>query len=302
MIKRRFEAPASRVAASTFKFVQVKAFGDLTIAAASLRRVPESELGRFGLLISPHLGELVDALAPRCRVETLPITDRSTPAFFDPQKRGVVERMRSAWSLRRSLAGTVAGSTLVMRHLTGRNRFITGVCSAVALPVADNIYAAYDAFFGSLVGDLVTPAASPSSRVRRLAICPYSRIAAKNIPADVVLAVWEVCARAGYVAELLLLEGELHEHPHVIPATVIPRRFAALGDALASYAGVISADSLPAHLAEYRGTPAFVVSPHPNEYWLPAHAYARNSWGLFRAREDLSRRLTTFLDNEVFGA
>lgn len=289
------------MAASTFKFVQVKAFGDLAIAAASLRRVPESERERFGLLISPHLRELADALAPRCRVETLPIPEQFTPAFFDPKKRGVVERIRSAWSLRRALAGTAAGSTLVMRHLTGRNRFITGRRSAVALPVADNIYAAYDAFVSSLVGDLVSPAAPPSSRVGRLAICPYSRVAAKNIPADVVRDLCEVCARAGHVAELILLEGEPHECPDVIPATVIPRRFAALGDALASYSGVISADSLPAHLAAYRGTPVFVVSPHPNEYWLPAPTFARNSWGLFRAREDLNRRLTAFLENEVVG-
>jgi ADP-heptose:LPS heptosyltransferase len=76
---------------------------------------------------------------------------------------------------------------------------------------------------------------------------------------------------------------------------VIPRRFDAFADALAGYAAVISGDSLPAHLAEYRGTPAFVASPVHNRYWLPKRAFLGEHWGLIHERAELMVRLRRFL-------
>lgn len=59
---------------------------------------------------------------------------------------------------------------------------------------------------------------------------------------------------------------------------------------------MISADSLPAHLAEYRGTPAFVASPVTNPYWLPSRAFTGRHWGLFDQMPELTARLQRFLD------
>jgi len=105
------------------------------------------------------------------------------------------------------------------------------------------------------------------------------------------------CVGAGFEPELLLLEGERMETPPTgLAIRTLPRRFDALAEALAGYAGVISADSLAAHLAEYRGTPAFVATPVPNTYWLPARTFKGRHWGLFDGTPELTAHLQRFLD------
>lgn len=285
-----------RVTEETYEIVQVKAFGDLVIAAAGVRKLPEPARHRVGLLVAPHLRELADALSPCGRVATIPIADDSMPALFDPRPRRAIDRLRSALSLRRALSESASGSTVVMRHLGWTHRFVTGRCKAIALPDADNLYAAYDAFLREVAGGLdeMRPASS-ERRPRSIAVCPSSRIDSKTLPADVVAALAETCAAADFAVEVLLLEGESFGARDVLATTVVPRRFAALADALASHAAVISADSLPAHLAEYRGTPVFVVAPHPNVYWLPARAFADGSWGVFDDPAGTRCRLERFL-------
>ncbi len=285
----------------TYVLVQVKSYGDLTIAVSALRRVPCHDRERFGLLISPHLSELVAVLAPVCRVETVPLAERVKPAFFDPHRRHLIDRLRSAVSLRRAIAEAAAGATLVMPHLAWKNRFVTGRRAAVALPVADNIYAAYEAFIRGISGELAQVASLPSQRLRRIGICPTSSSTFKNLPREVIGLVADACARSGHEPELLILEGETHERIDSIPTRIVTRSFAALHDALATYGAVISADSLPAHLSEFCGTPVFVCSPVSNQYWLPPGAFRNRSWGIFDAGEELTNALRQFLQRHVMG-
>jgi hypothetical protein len=44
---------------------------------------------------------------------------------------------------------------------------------------------------------------------------------------------------------------------------------------------VISADSLPAHIAEIKGFKPVVVSPIDNSYWLPQTSFHSGAWSLF---------------------
>lgn len=283
----------------TYVFVQVKAFGDLTIAVSALRRVPGHDRERFGLLVSPHLSELVAVLTPFCRVETVPLAERAKPAFFDPHRRHLLDRLRSAVSLRRAIAGAAAGATLVMPHLAWKNRFVTGRRMAVALPAANNIYAAYEEFIRRASGELAPLPPLPSRRPQRIGISPTSSSVFKNLPRDVIDLLADACVRAGHEPELLLLEGDAHERIASIPSRVVPRSFAALRDALTTYGAVISADSLPAHLAEFCGTPVFVCSPVSNPYWLPPGAFRDRSWGTFDASTELASALRRFLQRHA---
>ncbi|MFM7140746.1 MAG: hypothetical protein ACKO2K_02360 [Alphaproteobacteria bacterium] len=72
------------IAPATWDIVQTKAFGDLVIAASTLRKLPDGLRERLGLLIGPHLRELADALDPRCGVRILPITGDLARELFDP--------------------------------------------------------------------------------------------------------------------------------------------------------------------------------------------------------------------------
>lgn len=281
-----------------YAFVQIKSFGDLTIALAALRRLSAEDLAQCCVVLSPHLRDLCQALSPTCVVDLLDIPDRNLPAIFDIKKRGALAAVLSAITLRRSLASASPGATLVMERLTARERFVVGRRNGLSLPHEDNVYLAYE----RLLSEIFTLQNSAflqvivASTSRRIAVCPLSRVAAKNIPRPLILNMVDVCHRAGFEMELLLLEGEPFDAPNALPTRVIARRFDALASALSSYAGVISADSLPAHLAEYCGRPAFVVTPVKNTYWLPEQAYKSAHWGLFDQRADLAARLHHFLD------
>lgn len=282
----------------SYAFVELKSFGDLVMSAGSLRLLPAADLTRCRLVIGPYLQDLSQALAPPCQVEVLDIPDRNVPALFDMKKRGLIAGLRSALTLRAALSRAAAGNTLVMESQARRERFIAGRRNCLAVPRASNVYLAFEAFLVRTFGATAStaPVAPNPTRPRRVALCPFSRVAAKNIPPDMIVALVRVCQRAGFEAELLMLEGERFEHPESPPARVIPRRFDALAKALADYAAVISADSLPAHLAEYRTTPAFIASPVENRYWLPKHAFQGDHWGLFTDGAQLMARLQRFLD------
>lgn len=284
----------------SYAFVELKSFGDLVMPTSSLRLLPASDLARCRLVIGSYLQDLCRALAPPCAIEVLPISDRKVPAaVFDIKNRGMVAGIRSALTLRAALSRTAPGATLVMESQARRERFIAGRRDCQAIPPAENVYLAFEAFMAQTF-DLAPPT-SPlerdRTRTKRVALCPFSRVAAKNIPPDIVAELAHACKRTGFEAELLQLEGEQFQHPDAPPARVIARRFDALGNALSDYAAVISADSLPAHFAEYRGTPAFVASPADNRYWLPKHAFQGDHWGLFVDRDALMSRLVRFLES-----
>lgn len=76
---------------------------------------------------------------------------------------------------------------------------------------------------------------------------------------------------------------------------MVPRRFQAMADAVRSVDAVISADSMPAHMAEYFGSPVFVVSPVPNAYWLPLSCLTTDRWVLFNQLDEQADRLSRFL-------
>lgn len=284
------------MSSASYAFVELKAFGDLVMSAAALRLLPPAELARCRLVIGPYLQDLCRALDPPCAVEVLPIADRNVPALYDIKKRGLLAGVRSALTLRSALSLAAPGTTLVMESQARRERFIAGRRHCLEIPRAANVYLAFEAFMAAnlQLADATDPAVV--ARPARVAFCPFSRVSAKNISPDLMNELARVCEDAGFEVELLLLEGERIDHPDLPPIRVIPRRFDALADALAGYAAVISADSLPAHLAEYRGTPAFVASPVENRYWLPKRAFLGDHWGLISERVELTARLQRFLD------
>ena len=63
--------------------------------------------------------------------------------------------------------------------------------------------------------------------------------------------------------------------------TKVPRQFSLMANAVRAARVVISADSMPAHMAEYFGVPVFVMSPSPNAYWLPKSCIDSGRWSLF---------------------
>ena len=281
----------------TYAFIEIKSFGDLVISAASLRSLRPEDAARCRLVIGSHLQDLCRALSPVCEVDVIQVSEGSVPAIFDIKQKGLVAGIFSAFALREKLSSAAPGSTLVMESQAYRERFIVGRRQCIAIPKAENVYIAFESFIANTF-TLKEPelAINIEAQSSRIALCPFSRVAAKNIPTDLVFELAQVCKSAGFQAELLLLEGEVIKKASGLYQRVIPRRFESLKSALEDYAAVISADSLPAHLAEYQGKPAFVVTPVSNTYWLPLQAFKGQHWGLIDKKNDLTQRLQYFLD------
>jgi len=279
-------------------FLQVKAFGDFVIACAAATRVAEADRARLTVAIGTHLRPLCDAVAPPVRVLPLDTGEAGVPSIFDIRKNGVPAALRSLWRVRRAVveAALDPSTQLLFDHVGWRERLLAaGRPVASMTPGTPNIYGGYARLLTDAGFRLLAPGSAGAERRDRLGIFPGSRIAAKNLPVTLVAAVMGEAARRGIAVTLFLLDGERPDlEKSGLPHAVVPRRFTALRNAIASSDCVISADSLPAHLAESLAVPVFVLTPRPNEFWMPATVFKARHWCLF---DDPARleRIGTFL-------
>lgn len=266
-------------------FVQLKAFGDLVIANAAANRVTEGERVRLTLAIGRHLRPLCDAITPAITVVDLATAEAGVPSIFDVRKNGIPAALRSAWQLRSAIArAPIARDALVLLDRVGaRERFLLGTRPLTGMPAATaNIYQGYEALLSHAGFSLMPCASSDVGERRRAGIFPGSRIAAKNLPVPLVTALLGEAERRGVATELFLLSGERPDlEASGLPHVIVPRQFTALSDAIASVDAVISADSLPAHLAETLRIDSFVLTPRANEFWMPLSVFTHRRWCLF---------------------
>ncbi|WP_445191798.1 hypothetical protein ACT009_14660 [Sphingomonas sp. Tas61C01] len=266
-------------------FLQVKAFGDFVIACAAATRVAEADRARLTIAIGAHLRSLCDAVAPPVQVIALGTGEAGVPSIFDVRKNGVPAALRSLWRVRGAVARAPLdrSTQLLFDHVGWRERLIAaGHPVASIMPGTPNIYGGYARLLTDAGFRLLSPGAAEAGQRDRLGIFPGSRVAAKNLPAPLVAAVMDEAARRGVAATLFLLDGERPDlEASGVPHTVVPRQFTALRDAIASTDCILSADSLPAHLAESLAIPVFVLTPRPNAFWMPATVFEDGHWCLF---------------------
>lgn len=269
----------------TVYLLQLKAFGDFVIATAAGERVAASERARIRMAIGRHLRPLCHAIAPQLDVTELTNMETGVPTLFDVRRAGIAASLRSAWNVRRSVANSALPSDalILMDHIGFRERFAIGSRASVSFPAGTpNIYAGYEALLRD-AGFTLTPVRNKDRFApQRVGIFPGSRIAAKNLPPDLVSRVMAESRGRGLETQLFLLDGERSDlEAGELPHRIVPRSFTALCDAIASVDLVISADSLPAHLAERAGKDVFVFTPRPNAFWMPPSVLRHDRWSLF---------------------
>lgn len=247
-------------------------------------------------VIAPHLYELNTAMKPDWPIAILEHSERRVPAVYDVRKSGLAAAVKSALGMRKSFAALLRDrrTELVFDRMTLREHFLAAGCPRLALPGGDNIYLAYRDF--ARAHDLAfEPLESPKVQVPGvLGIFPGSRVGWKNVPFAVVNDLFARASELGLVTELLLLEDERPElEDSAFPKKIIPRSFAAMIEAVGGCSAIISADSMPAHLAEAAGRPIHVLLREPNPYWLPLSAFDCGRWSLFDGQR--SPQLQEFL-------
>lgn len=258
------------------QIVQLKAYGDFAIAISCLEK---AIINGCSIIAGDHLRPLGIALASNVGCEFVTTGDVGVPALFDARKKGLIAAASSAMAVRGALAKRQTAKPLIFDRVGLREKFVAGGSPIIRLPPAPNIYLAYEQILGhSPDGDLKITGDLP----RSLSIFPASRIPAKDIPAWLVARVLEAADRAGIHAEVILLEGERSDLiKSGMRCRIVEKSFPSLVGATKACDVIVTADSLPAHLAEYGDIPVFVLTPKPNEYWMPRSAYQRGTWAVF---------------------
>lgn len=285
--------PLQSIAIANFK-----SFGDFVIAHSVLHRVAEGSKQRVRLISTSHVRDLNAILPVDVCVTLMSAGEGRIPALYDVRKRGTLAATRSALSLRREFRSIERGrdETLAFDVVGVRERFISGNWPlAGPRRVASNIYDTYRQFLGERRITIVSaPAPACNGVARTVGIFPESRHVAKRLTDQALSVIFDRVARTGMEARLFILDGDVRPKPGYPGVQDIPRNFASLASALTSVDCVITADSLPGHLAEYLGRPVFVASPAPNEYWLPQKCFASRHWGVFADPAGLASSLDRF--------
>jgi hypothetical protein len=285
---------------TSFSVLCLKAFGDLVIANTMLHKIDKSASPPFGQVIGNHLKELTESLAPSWPVVILEHGEGGVPSIFDVRKNGLVHAAASAIRLHKAFRNLAleANACLIVDKSGIRERFATAGLPLVTLPAnTPNIYLAYSlalASHGFVMNETSVPKHSHDGP---LGVFPGSRIVEKNLSLSLVQKVIETCTQSNAPAQLFLLEGERPDLERSgLEYILVPRQFSAMKRAVESCRAVLSADSMPAHLAEASGVPVFVLSPVPNAFWLPLSSYEQARWCLF-SDSGLRNQLSEYLQS-----
>ena len=279
-------------------FATAKSLGDFVIAHSVLHRLPADAKKGIRLISSSCVEELQAILPADVNVTLVESGGQRVPALFDLKKRGALAAARSALSLRREFRRLARHRNELLAFMVfgARERFIAGGWPVLtARAKGPNIYATYQQFLAEQGVRTAAQRCRFTGNLRTVGIFPESRLAVKRLDFGTLSVIFQRLAHAGARAKLFILEGDestVRSGPDVV---CIPRNFRSLAQAIESVDAVISADSLPAHLAEYLARPVFVATPVANEYWLPYQCFQDESWGTFRRPAHFSRSLDRFL-------
>jgi len=241
------------------------------------------------ILAGAHLRPLVLALGLQSRVDLLDSGPRY-PAAFDVRSAGLPAAVRSLLALRQQFRRLPSEWRLLFDRLGIREKLLGAAHESLALRQAPNIYLAYQATLGcSNIPASTLPRISESG-TGKITIVPSSRVAAKRIPLPVLTAVLSRLQPYGE-CEIIDMPGEEIELPANARINRIERSFTALLEVLRGSRLVVSADSLSAHLAEFLRIPCYILTPRPNEYWLPLQAFESRAWSTFQQSDHLQEWL-----------
>lgn len=257
---------------TNFVLPSFKAFGDFVIARHCHR---SSNNISSQWLIGSHLEELNEIFHTYDRSTIIKTKKNLTPAIYDFKNSGIINSLESIIYLRNQILKLNFSDRnfFVVDKLGFREQLLYKGFSILELPKSQNIYQSYYDLFGA------TPCfanATPTPKFRKIYIFPFSRVQRKNIPVSILNNILKILLAYDINVSLVLLEGE---HAPVglqkVDILIIKKNFQSLSNAISSSCGVISADSLPCHIAEFHSVPSFVCSPQLNTYWLPYSTYLK---------------------------
>jgi hypothetical protein len=264
------------------------AFGDFLIDCHFLRRAKSEHRILAASYLRP-LAEAIDYQGPLSYFE-MP-AQGVPPSVFNVRKANLSEIVGSFQRLRAAiLASTLPADTITVSHRDIRWRLACAPRRIYALRLPnENIYLAYCNRLGLTPQELVVPM---PVRVREVIVFPDSRQPVKQIPESTLRALVDINARAGVRTRIVRVrppEAGRVEASGECSLWGLSDLVCAVREAEA----IVSADSLPAHLAEYFERPVFILTPQANEPLMPLSVLLHQRWGRFDTMDTYQRWITT---------
>ncbi|MEN9491583.1 MAG: hypothetical protein RJA63_2032 [Pseudomonadota bacterium] len=254
------------------------AFGDFLIDCNFMRRAGPAHRLLAASYLRP-VAEAIDYQGPLSYFD-MPAQD-VPPSAFNARKAGLSAITASLWRLRVGLLhATVAADTIHVPHSDIRWRLACAPRRIEALRLPhENIYLAYCVRLGLAPQDLVVPM---PVRPREVLVFPDSRQPAKQIPESTLRALTDINAATGVRTRVVRVrppETGRIDAPGELSLWGLPALVRAVREAEV----IVSADSLPGHLAEYFERPVFILTPQANEPLMPLSVLLCQRWGRFDA-------------------
>jgi hypothetical protein len=261
---------------STHWRLSTLAFGDFIIDCNFMRNAGPGHR----LLAASYLRPLAEAITYKgpLRYFDMPSED-VPPSAFNARRASLKAIARSLWRIGKGVVSTTSqADKIIVPHSDIRWRIACTTRHIVALrQPKENIYLAYCLRFGLSPQDLIV---QMPLRPREVMVFPDSRQPAKQIPEPTIRALIDINATHGVrtlIARVRPPDAGCVDQPGEISIWGLP----ALVHALRQAEVIVSADSLPGHLAEYLKIPVFIFSPKANESLMPLSVLLRQRWGRF---------------------
>lgn len=284
---------------SSLAIVNLKSFGDMTIAVRAIKMLHDEDASNLSLLLGSHHIDLYRALQPNIHVEFVDLKYHGVPAFYDLRDMGIMKGFYSFVDAYTSLnKHKVNHEVLLFDVVSWREKLLTIGTKSLGLDTSEqNIYRNYRQTFLSIFGRVKDEVINKGIG-KTILILPHGRKTFRSIPTSLVDIMSSLCIANGFEPVVYMLEGET-PIACSIPRTINAKRsFIDLRNTIDQSCAVISADSLAAHLTTYLAKPVFVATPYLKTlYWLPPHTQENHYWGLFSETQNLTASLERFLQN-----
>lgn len=251
------------------------ALGDFLIDCNFMRRAGPNT----GILAASYLEPLARALdyPGRLRFFEMPAND-VPPSVWNARRAKFIPILRSTLNLKRNIRlalGPHDTLTVPTRDIRWKAICWPRRIGFIREP-GENLYTAYSSKLGINPTTLLTPL---TRRPASVLILPESRQAVRNLSEETVARIVEVNRIAGVTSRIVRIRHPESAAP-LMANEVALWGLPALIDAVRSAEAIVSADSLPAHLAAYFMQPTFVFTPVPKASCpqLPTSVLLPGAW------------------------
>jgi ADP-heptose:LPS heptosyltransferase len=261
----------------------LRAYGDFTILLQALLR--SNKKSQYKLVASSHLQPLFISLEQFVNFDAIQIEfvdfgiDKTLLRFFTNKFFFSPNCFKEIQSIKTYLK---ANPNTEGQDYIEQNKRITWFNFLVGKKFKQiiedqKVYNSYDLFFENTALNIAEKSEEKIiNSNKKLLIFPDSRLAAKNIPSDVLDKIIQDQTNKGHIVQVAYFKSQINKH------SVSYNNFDELLKMIQDADFIIGADSLPIHLANLLNKPHFILYPRGfTQLFITPFALANQSFGTF---------------------